>query len=71
MQGRGLKPGSKEAKKLQMAQSHAIAQMRQLSQGNSILGTNKRRAKSRASLNYGDGAAEEDEDGAVTLTRLD
>ena len=45
--------------------------MRNLSNGNSILGTNKRRAKARASLNYGDGAADEDDDTAITLTRLD
>jgi len=71
MQGRGLKPGSKEAKKLQMAQSHAISQMRQLSSGNSILGTNKRRAKARSSLNYGEGAQEEEDIGNYTLTRLE
>ena len=45
--------------------------MRNLSSGNSILGTNKRRAKARATLNYGEGAADEDDDQAVTLTRLD
>ena len=39
MQGRGLKMTSKEQKKLQQVQQHAISQMRQLSSGNSILGT--------------------------------
>ena len=71
MQGRGLKPGSREAKKLQLAQSHAISQMRQLSSGNSILGTNKRRAKQRATLNYGEGVGDDEEDGNFTLTRLE
>ena len=45
--------------------------MRQLSSGNSILGTNKRRAKQRATLNYGEGVGEDEDDGNFSLTRLD
>ena len=45
--------------------------MRQLSQGNSILGTNRRKGKSRANLNYGEHGAQEDEDGNFSLTRLE
>lgn len=74
LQGRGgLKAGSKEAKKLALAQSHAIGQMQQLSQGNTILGTKKRVKGGRANLSYGEGAVggEEDPDANVLLTRLD
>lgn len=72
MQGRGLKPGSAEAKKLVKVQTHAISQMRALSHGNSILGTNKRKQKTRVNLSYGEGAKQDDEqDGQITLTRLD
>ena len=45
--------------------------MRQLSSGNSILGTNKRRAKQRATLNYGEGVGDDEDDGNFSLTRLD
>jgi len=57
MQNSGIKQGSKEAKKLQQVQAHAITQMRNLSSGNSILGTNKKShgKPHRAHLNLGDG----------------
>ena len=46
--------------------------MRQLSTGQSCLGTKKRGKASRAHLNYGEGASvENDEDGNFSLTRLD
>ena len=70
MQGRGLKLSNKEAKKLQQVQSHAVAQMRQLSQGNSILGTTRKKGKARTHLNYGEGGGEE-EAADFCLTRLD
>ena len=71
MQGRGLKMTGKEQKKLQQVQQHAISQMRQLSSGNSILGTNKRRGRARTHLNYGENGAADDDDAEFALTRLD
>ena len=45
--------------------------MRQLSAGQSILGTKKRGKAARAHLNYGDGGNQEEDDGNFSLTRLD
>ena len=46
--------------------------MRQLSSGNSILGTKKRGKAARTHLNYGEGTSIEDEhDANMSLTRLD
>ena len=71
MQGRGLKLSGQEQKKLQQVQQHAMTQMRQLSSGNSILGTKKRGKAARVHLNYGEGTNQDDEDGNISLTRLD
>ena len=45
--------------------------MRQLSSGNSILGTKKRGKSARVHLNYGEGATNEEEDANFSLTRLE